>query len=287
MNPTPADELVLAREACGMSQEDLWMRYFALGGMSRPLELDAIVHGALRTTAQDRDLVVLALNERFSELGRARPIGYSDDPGLTVDDGVDAVAYDGHDYRDVLTGALQRGAGGEQLQRAVHQAHRTHHPLTLVFVDVDHLKHTNDTHGHAAGDAVLEALGEALRETLRSYDVVVRYGGDEFVCALPHADVLQATRRFDEVAANLSAAVAGATVSAGYAALREGESLYEVLRRADEDMYDNRRRHRSDSSEAIDEPRVDAGSPRALWARVMRPLRAALARAARARRASS
>jgi hypothetical protein len=71
----------VARQAAGMSQEDLWMRYFALGGMSQPLELEAIVHNALQTTPHDHDVVVHALNERFSELGRNHPVPYSKDSG--------------------------------------------------------------------------------------------------------------------------------------------------------------------------------------------------------------
>ena len=80
MNPSSRDELLVAREASGLSQEDLWMRYFALGGMSQPLELEAIVHSALVTTTHDHDVVVHALNERFSELGRNHPIPYAEDP---------------------------------------------------------------------------------------------------------------------------------------------------------------------------------------------------------------
>lgn len=79
MNPNPADTLVAARQDSGLSQEQLWLRYFALGGMNRPLELEAIVHDALRTSAHDRNIVVHALNERFTELGRDHPLPYSND----------------------------------------------------------------------------------------------------------------------------------------------------------------------------------------------------------------
>lgn len=284
MIPTPADELVLARKASGISQEQLWMRYFALGGMSQPLELDAIVHAALSTSAHDRDLVVLALNERLLELGREASIPYSDEPpgakdcaeapagsdhARRADAGEDpehaallqravdtlaahdssmfrhlAQAQKEHAYRDALTGVLQRDAGHDQLERAVEQARRTDQPLVLVFLDVDHLKHTNDTKGHAAGDNLLRALGEALRQSLRSYDIVVRYGGDEFVCVLPHAGLAQAIGRVEQVKARLSATVRGATVSAGLAELRKGDTLDDLLRRADMQMYDQRRGQR-------------------------------------------
>ena len=77
----PTDALDRARRDASLSQEDLWLRYFALGGMTMPLEVEAYLFGALRPTAHDRDLLAHALNERFSELGRNHPIPYSDDPG--------------------------------------------------------------------------------------------------------------------------------------------------------------------------------------------------------------
>ena len=80
MSPTPPDTLVAARQDSGLSQEELWLRYFALGGMRRPLELDAVVHNALHTSAHDRDILVHALNERFTELGRGHPVPYSNGP---------------------------------------------------------------------------------------------------------------------------------------------------------------------------------------------------------------
>lgn len=74
------DSLDRARREAGLSQGQLWLRYFGLGGMTPALELEAILHGMLDTTSCDRDRVVLALNERFCELGRPHPIPYSDDP---------------------------------------------------------------------------------------------------------------------------------------------------------------------------------------------------------------
>jgi hypothetical protein len=62
-----------------MSIEDLWWRYFTLGGMSTALEVEAILYQALVPTTEDCDLLAVALNERFTELGRDHPIPYSDD----------------------------------------------------------------------------------------------------------------------------------------------------------------------------------------------------------------
>ena len=68
-----------ARREVGLSHGELWFRYFALGGMSSALELEAYLYDALTPTWHDRDMVALALNERFSELGGDHPISYSDD----------------------------------------------------------------------------------------------------------------------------------------------------------------------------------------------------------------
>jgi hypothetical protein len=70
-----------ARLDAGLTHEELWLRYFALGGMRIQFELEAILYGALTPTRRDRDLIALALNERFSELGADHPIPYTDDEG--------------------------------------------------------------------------------------------------------------------------------------------------------------------------------------------------------------
>ena len=73
------DALEQARQEVGLSVGALWIRYFGLGGMRGPLEVEAVLFGALIADADDRDLLAVALNERFSELGRDHPIPYSDD----------------------------------------------------------------------------------------------------------------------------------------------------------------------------------------------------------------
>ena len=68
-----------AREDLGLSRADLWFRYFALGGMRTAFEIEAFLYGALHAETHDADLIAVALNERYSELGRDHPIPYSDD----------------------------------------------------------------------------------------------------------------------------------------------------------------------------------------------------------------
>ena len=73
------DVLERARREVGLSIADLWMRYFALGGMSTALELEAILFNALVADVHDRDVLIVAINERFAEMGGDHPIPYSDD----------------------------------------------------------------------------------------------------------------------------------------------------------------------------------------------------------------
>jgi diguanylate cyclase (GGDEF)-like protein len=127
---------------------------------------------------------------------------------------------------------------------AVDRARRYSESLVLAFLDVDHLKRVNDTEGHAAGDELLRAVGAALLQHLRSYDVVVRYGGDEFVCALPGLPVAETTRRLRAVGATLTDAVPGASVSFGMAELCPDDTLDDVIARADRAMYAGRRTSR-------------------------------------------
>ena len=86
---------------------------------------------------------------------------------------------------DDLTGALRRSAGLAALQREIDRSRRVGGKgIAVIFLDVDRLKHVNDTEGHAAGDRVLVEVVAAIRKRVRSYDLVIRYGGDEFLCAL-------------------------------------------------------------------------------------------------------
>ncbi len=81
----PHGSFDLARQSAGLSQHDLWIRYFALGGMTPALELEAVCHGAMVATEPDHDRIAHALNERFTELGRNHPVSYSEEVGEPYD----------------------------------------------------------------------------------------------------------------------------------------------------------------------------------------------------------
>ena len=86
---------------------------------------------------------------------------------------------------DALTGLYNRRSMEQLLQREVALAERHGHPLSVVMIDMDQFKQVNDTHGHAAGDHLLKSFADCVRITLRKTDLAFRYGGDEFVIALP------------------------------------------------------------------------------------------------------
>jgi len=79
-------DLERARRDAGLTQQDLWLRYFGLGGMSTPAELDAYLHGALRVPNHERNLIAHAINERHVELGGDHPVPYTDDNAEPGDD---------------------------------------------------------------------------------------------------------------------------------------------------------------------------------------------------------
>lgn len=107
----------------------------------------------------------------------------------------------------------------------------------LAFVDVDGLKEVNDRQGHAVGDALLQAVTATIRSRLRTYDPIVRFGGDEFVCALLDTDLGQAEQRFDDIRRELGKTHASDSISVGLAALRPGDSLEELMARGDQALY--------------------------------------------------
>ena len=141
---------------------------------------------------------------------------------------------------DELTHVRRRGAGMEQLAREVDRARRGGEGLVVAFIDVDGLKRVNDTEGHLAGDALLIAVADSLRACLRSYDLVMRVGGDEFVCALPNSSLEQVRPRFEEVSRFLRAGPVAGSVTVGFTELLDGDRAEDLIRRADADLLARR-----------------------------------------------
>jgi diguanylate cyclase (GGDEF)-like protein len=96
---------------------------------------------------------------------------------------------------DGLTGVYNRAAGLLELEREMARVRRTQQPFVLAFLDVDQLKAVNDSQGHAAGDQVLVEVAETVKAQARPYDLIIRYGGDEFLCAFSGLQATDVTSR--------------------------------------------------------------------------------------------
>lgn len=145
---------------------------------------------------------------------------------------------------DPLTGAYLRGAGLIELEREMARARRTGEPLTVAFVDIDHLKSVNDSRGHSEGDRLIVRVAETLQMEHRAYDVTIRFGGDEFLCVIQGLDMAGAHTRLEAVNAALAAGAKGGSVSVGLAQMRPSDSIDRLVERADKAMYEDRRRRR-------------------------------------------
>ena len=118
----------------------------------------------------------------------------------------------------LLNASTWEAEAGIELARAI----RTHTPLSIALVDIDHFKVVNDTHGHLVGDKVLRAVTDALRSQLRNYDLAGRFGGEEFVVLLPHAresDAISIAERLRTHVAGMAIPVDDLDESAGYVRL--------------------------------------------------------------------
>ena len=149
--------------------------------------------------------------------------------------------------RDELTGLLNRRVLGEELDRELATALRHDRPLCVVMLDIDHFKHHNDTHGHAAGDRLLKAAAAGWTAQARNIDIIARYGGEEFVVILPECNLSNAVLVADRLRASLPD---GVTCSAGVALLDRSESSAQLINRADSALYHAKANGRNRTSAA-------------------------------------
>jgi diguanylate cyclase (GGDEF)-like protein/PAS domain S-box-containing protein len=151
--------------------------------------------------------------------------------------------------RDPLTGLFNRRFMEESLDRELVRAKRKGHPLSVLFIDIDHFKRFNDTFGHDAGDFVLESFADLLRRFFRGDDVACRCGGEEFAVILPeslsHHAAARANSLRDEVRKlglqHRGVSLAAITLSIGVATFPEhGSTSDELLRIADQCLYQSK-----------------------------------------------
>jgi diguanylate cyclase (GGDEF)-like protein len=145
---------------------------------------------------------------------------------------------------DPLTGLYNRRSGEQRLTEEISRAVRHHRPLTLLLIDLDGLKQTNDQLGHAAGDLVLKLFAERVQKAIRGSDLAVRLGGDEFMALLPECrseEIGRVLGRIEGLEVEYEGNRIQCRFSRGWTDYRPGETAEEFLKRADDALYSNKR----------------------------------------------
>ena len=146
---------------------------------------------------------------------------------------------------DLMTGLNNRGAILDVLKAELARSQRQNTPVGVIIADVDHFKRVNDQYGHLAGDAVLREVALRLKSSVRPYDSVGRYGGEEFLIVLPGCDREMATQTAERVRSGFNEhplvtpeGSFSITLSFGVAnVLEDSEAVDSIIRRADEALY--------------------------------------------------
>jgi diguanylate cyclase (GGDEF)-like protein len=144
-------------------------------------------------------------------------------------------------HLDALTGAYRREMGRLAMRNEIERARRGDGRFTMAFVDVAGMKAVNERDGHAAGDRVLRTLVATMRANLRSYDPIVRYGGDEFICGIASVDPAEVEHRLGVIDRSLRDAT-GVGITYGMATLTDLETLDELMARADAAVVEAKRK---------------------------------------------
>ena len=148
--------------------------------------------------------------------------------------------------RDPLTGLYNRRYMEAVFKQQLSRVTRHLHPLGIIMIDIDHFKLFNDTHGHAAGDALLRELARFLQNHIRSEDVACRYGGEEFILIMPDASLETARQRAEQLRGEAKGihihdaglSLEGITLSLGVAVYpQHGRNREDVMRAADAALY--------------------------------------------------
>lgn len=145
---------------------------------------------------------------------------------------------------DALTGLYNRRSGEQRLGEEISRAVRHRRPLTLLLIDLDGLKQTNDKLGHPAGDLVLKQFAERVQKAIRGSDLAVRLGGDEFMVLLPECrseEIGRVIARIEGLEVEYEGTRIQCRFSRGWTDYRPGETAEEFLKRADDALYSDKR----------------------------------------------
>lgn len=145
---------------------------------------------------------------------------------------------------DPLTGLHNRRSGEQRLAEEITRSRRHARPLTVILLDLDNLKQCNDQFGHEAGDMMLRAFALRLTRAIRGSDMAVRLGGDEFMAILPECraeEVRHVISRLENLQIDCSGQRIPVTFARGWADYHPGETAQQLLKRADDALYADKR----------------------------------------------
>ncbi len=151
---------------------------------------------------------------------------------------------------DPLTGLYNRRSGEHRLAEEISRSRRHGRPLTVLLLDLNGLKYVNDKFGHGAGDELIKHFAERLNRAVRGSDLAARMGGDEFLVVLPECkpdEVRHVLGRLSGLRMDLGGQTIAVSFSAGWTNYIHGELPEELLKRADDALYINKRAGREQS----------------------------------------
>jgi len=175
---------------------------------------------------------------------------------ISVQDVTDFVVYEHKLVQmtkvDSLTGVYNRRYLDTRLAEEMERSRRHGNPLSLFLLDIDYFKVINDSHGHLCGDYTLRTISELLKKTVRTSDILSRYGGEEFCCVMPETTLVQALvlaeRCREQIAVSpfsCTDQLTRITVSIGVTTQAGGDTLEQMIKRADDCLYQAKRTGRN------------------------------------------
>lgn len=159
-------------------------------------------------------------------------------------------------FHDPLTGAYSRNFLEEYITEEIKKAKRLDTHFSILLIDLNDFKKVNDTFGHDAGDEVLKIVAQRLRDSLRDYDLIGRWGGDEFLAVLPEETGVKTLEIVDRLVSTFRVAYRGVevTLSIGYACFpQDGREFEDLLKVADNRMYKSKLLYKEAKKYAVDD----------------------------------
>ncbi len=205
-----------------------------------PIVYKSLVHGAVLFEKQGEDQFADATINLFEKVANIITLAFSFLDVLNEVEEEKRKLFEAS-IKDYLTGAYSRRFLEQYLEKELFKSKRTKTPLSVVFVDINDFKEINDIYGHVYGDSVLRMFVKIVNETIRSMDLIARYGGDEFVIVLPETGVENAQKVIDRIIERLKEE--NINISYGIIDASEYGNIDDIYKKVDEKMYEMKKKN--------------------------------------------